>query len=424
MLRRCTVFMIILSIISFMLAGCTDSSEVDDNVYVVAIGLDKGVNNKVVVTVQYPTYRKSKGGAGGGGGDTGQGSSNLHSVEAPSLLEAIDLLNMAVSRRIQLTHTKVLVISEEFAREGMGAFLAPLARFRGARRTMFVVVTRGSALEFIQENKTFIGESITKTIELMLAQSKNTGFFPMMNFHYFYRDIISTYGNAIAAYAGVNKRQEIETGGGKKKSPLVTHGDLKPGEMPRIGIAKREYVGTALFNGDKMVGSLNPYETRYMLMLRGLFQKGIMTIEDRRSPGNGIIVSIRNGRRPKITGRFDNGRPVIDLDLNIEADIGSIHSRINYESTKLIEDLNNQLEVAIKKGVEETIEKTKKEYRTDVFLFGKKLAGYFPTIQEWQKYDWLSHFPDTKVNVKVEVNVRRTGLNIDSSPIIEGPQPE
>lgn len=405
--------------LSLIISGCRDSSEVDDNVYAVSIGLDIGINNKVIVTVQYPVYIKGSGGENGVESGVG-GNSNVHSVEAPAILEAIDLMNMAISRRVQLTHTKMLVISEDLAKQGIGAFLAPLARYRGSRRTMFIVVTKGKAIDFIYENQTNIGESITKSMELMMAQSKHTGFFPMENFHYFYRDILSNYSNAIAIYAGVNKHQELNVGGGEANPSIVTQSDIKPGEMPRLGTAKREFVGTAIFNGDKLVGSLNPYETRYMLIITNKFKKGIMTIEDKNSPGNGIIFSIRNGRATKVRGRLVNGKPVIDVDVNIEADINAIHSRINYESLKLIENLNKQLKEELQTGIEKTIEKTKNEYKSDIFGFGKAFAGYFPTIQEWEKFDWLSHYPDAKVNVNVTVNIRRTGTNIDSSPIQKG----
>jgi Ger(x)C family germination protein len=409
--------MIIFIISTSLLTGCRDASEVDDNIYVVAIGLDKGVNNKIVLTVQYPSYKVSKGAQEG---ETGAAGSNVHSIEAPTVLEGIDLLNMAISRRISFIHNKILVISEDLAREGVGDYLAPFTRFRGSRRTMFVVVCKGSALEFIKENKGAIGTSITKTTELLISQYKNTGFFPNVNFHDFYKNMLSPYGEATAIYAGVNKTKELKVNPGDERSPLVTQQDLKAGELPRVGTTKRELVGTALFHGDKMVGTFNPYETRYMLMLTGKFQKGFLTLEDEKYPEKGIVVSLRYGRPVQIKGRFDDDKPVIDINLNIEADINAIQSRINYEDIKLIGDLNKQLEKEIKNGVTKMIGKTQKEYKSDVFEFGKKFAGYFSTIDEWEKYKWLSKYPEAKVNVDVEVNVRRTGHIIYSSPILDG----
>lgn len=419
MYKRISGMLSVIIICSLILSGCADASEVDDNIYVVAIGLDKGVHNKVIVTIQYPTYKSGKGGGKSSSG--GLVDSSINSIEAPSLLEAIDLMNMSISRRVSLLHTKLLVVSEDFAKDGVGAFLSPLTKFRGARITMSVVVTRGKAMDFIKENKTSIGESITKSIELMVSQSKNTGFFPIINLNEFYRDVTSKYGNASAIYAGINKLNELSAEGAMDKPPLRTQKSFKPGELPRTGLVKREFVGTALFNGDKMVGSFDPYETRYMLMIKNKFNSGIMTIEDKMSPGNGVILSLRRGRNTKVKGYFKNGVPVIDIKLNIEADISAIHSRINYESLKLVEKLNSQLEEEIKKGAEKTIRKAQKEYKTDVFGFGKKFAGYFPTIEDWEKYNWLSHYPDAEVNVNVEVNVRRTGLTINSTPIEEGP---
>lgn len=52
MLKRYCIITIILILLGLILTGCVDSSEVDDNVYAVTIGLDKGVNNKAVVTIQ------------------------------------------------------------------------------------------------------------------------------------------------------------------------------------------------------------------------------------------------------------------------------------------------------------------------------------------------------------------------------------
>jgi spore germination protein KC len=416
MYKRWVSVMIFFILLSSILTGCRDASEVDDNVYAVAIGIDKGVNNKVVLTILYPSYRGAKGGESG---DSTVRGSNVHSIEAPSVLEGIDLLNMAISRRVSFLHGKMLVISEDLAREGIGDFLSPIAKFRGTRRTLFVVVCKGSALEFIKANRiSAIGGSVTKTIELMLEQSKNTGFFPNTSYHEFYKNILSPYGEASAIYAGVNDTEELDVNLGKREAPLVTQRDFKPGELPRVGTGKREFVGTALFKGDKMVGSFNPYETRYMLMLTNKFEKGFMTIEDEKAPGKAVVLNIRYGRPVQIKGHFDDGKPVIDIALNIEADINSIQSRINYEDLKKVEELNKQLKEEIKEGVEKIIEKTKNEYKTDVFEFGKKFAGYFPTIDEWEKYNWRSHYSEARVNVEVEVNVRRTGHTIDSSPIL------
>jgi spore germination protein KC len=424
-------------IICFMLlpillfTGCTaDSKEIDDQVYTLVIGADKAVSNKVRVTVQFPTYKSGGGegsgstqkkGSGGGEGnkeETGEVSGTIvETVEAPTLLEAIDLLNTSTSRRISLVQTKEIIFSEELAKEGIGRYLEPIARFRETRRTMQIVVCRGNAEDFIKESKTLIGDSLAKAMELILAESGNTGFFPHVTFHDFYAGMLNPYTMAYAAYAGLNDFSKLQPLGREEKSPLNTEYDELPGEIPRKGDLKREFFGTAVFDGKKMVGSLSASETRYFLMVKGDFKRGIISIADKENSDLAIPLDVRLGRKPKIKAHFENGVPVIDLKLVIESDLGAIQSRENYEKLSKINDLNRQIETYIRNGVVRTIEKTQKEWGTDIFGFGGYVARSFSTVPEFEKYNWLAHYRDAKINVDVSVNVRRTGLMMSSSPI-------
>ena len=329
------------------------------------------------------------------------------------------MYGMAISRRVSLMHTKMIVFSEDFAKEGVGSYLAPITRFRETRRTMHVAVVKGKAEDFIKEDMTNIGESLAKSIELITTQSKNTAFFPEARFNNFYRGILSPYESAIAIYGGVNNFDKLPNSSQKGSSPLVIDNGYLPGDVPREGVTKREFAGTAVFNGDKMVGNLDSVETRYYLLVMGKYKRGIMTINDKEKPSSAIAVDIRLGRNPQIKSHFENGKPVIDVKLKIEGDIQSIQSRIDYEKLSKLNDLNNQIKEHLQNGIQKLIEKTQKEFKADIFGFGHKVVDHFSTIQEWQKYNWLSHYPEAKVNLDVEVNVRRTGLMIYSAPITD-----
>lgn len=425
MKNRCMALIILLLIFSnFFLTGCKDISEVDDSVYPICIGIDKGSKNKLILTIQYPTYKSSAPSSGSSGGGAGAASgsqtsdTNIHTMECPSLLEGISMMNMAISRKLSLSHGKMLVISEELAREGIQQYLASLEKYREARPSMFLVISRGKAVDFIKENKSNIGQSITKATEMMIQQSKNTGFFPEVTFNDFLLNMISPYQEPIAIYAGVNNFDKLSIDHPSDSPQLVLEPKLKPGDLPRIGVAKRELVGTAVFKGDKMVGSLSPFETQYYLMLTGKFNTGVITIEDKKKPNSGIGFFVRLGRPTKIKAKFISGKPVIDAKINIEADISSIQSRYEYETPSLIGSLNVEMEKHISESIKQLIKKTQKEYKTDIFGFGGKVAGHFSTIQEWEKYNWLAHYTDSTVNVDVIVNVRRTGRTIGSPPLM------
>lgn len=435
-MKRLSVIIAFIFLSCLFLTGCTkDSREIDDQVYSLVIGCDKGICNKMRITVQFPVYKTANNNNSGNdknsnsssNGVSNNGNTLFETVEAPSILEGINLLGSVTTRRISLVHTKTIIFSEAVAKEGIQDYLAPIARFREIRRTMQVVICRGSAEEFIKNNNTLIGESTAKAMELAATQSNYSGYFPERSFQDFYSGVISPYKQSYAVYSGLNefkKLQPLDKSGSLPldsdeifSSMLKTQYNRPPGEMPRKGNRKIEFIGVAIFNGSKMVGTLNAYETRYLLMVTGKFQRGFFTLEDEQSKNEVIVVDLRLGRRPKISAHFEDGIPIIDVKLNIEADIGSIQSRIGYEKLSKLDELNQSIGSIVQRGVSDVIRKTQQEYNTDIFGFGKKVARNFFSVTEFEEYNWLKHYKDAKINVEVEANVRRTGIMSNSAPV-------
>ncbi len=324
-MRKLTFLRIfLLTAFLILLTGCYDSREVDDEIYVISIGLDKGTTNKVRLTIQYPTYMDDTGGSGGQQGEMGgmespkkQGKSNIHTIECSTILEGIDMLGMAISRRVSLMHAKMVVFSEEFAREGIGSYLAPVTRYRETRTSMAVVVVRGTAEDFIKEVRTNIGGTISKAVEFMFLQARYNNYFPYVHFKDLYRNMVSSYQQPVAIYGGVNNFDNIPDQA-VEEPPLVVKKGFLPGQLPRRGVAKREFTGVAVFSGDKMVGVLDSYETTYYLMLTGRFPTGAVTFEDPNAPGTAIVLDLRNGRKPRIKARIQDGKPIIDINVKLE----------------------------------------------------------------------------------------------------------
>lgn len=425
-MKKAKLFLLVF-IIPVVLASCTtDSKEIDDQVYALVIGCDKANENKIRLTIQFPIYKGSGSGSQqGGGGSGGQddeengviGNTVVETVEAPSVLDAINLMNTATSRKISFVHTKAIILSEDIAREGVMRYLQPIARFRETRRIMQVMVCRGTAQEFIRENKTQVGESVAKAMEQAIDQSDNTGFFPRSPYHEFYSKVISPYVQPYSIYAGINDYTHLKPLAKDASSPLKVKNESLPGELPRKGDRRIELLGAAVFDGDKMVGRLTAYETRYLMILNNTFKNGILVIEDRNADDLVIPLDIRLGRKTIVKAHFRGNTPVIDIKINIEADLGAIQSQYPYEQSENIDKLNDQIEDTIKKGVEDTIKKAQTEWNSDIFGFGKKVARNFTTITNFLNYNWLNHFKNAEINVEVTSNVRRTGLMMESSKV-------
>lgn len=421
--RIITLTLAITILFPLLFTGCYDSVEIDDEVYAIAVGIDKGTGQNLKVTVQYPTYKGGeKSGGGGGGGseskENGQVDSTIVStIEAPSILESINMLNTSLGRRISLMHAKLLVLSEEISKIGVSRYVAPFTRYRETRRTMRMVVSKSSAEELLMNMKSLIGESSPKAIELLFEQYKSNGLFPNASLREFYKDMTMSYEQPFAISANLNELKGTgqfsqSVNSGTKDSP-----DLTAGALSRKGGSKVELIGTDLFKGDKLTGILDGYETRFFLMVQGEFKRANLTLNDINSPGNILVFDVRQGRQPKISVNFNGNKPVLGVELNIEADIVSIQSRIDYEKATAIGGLEVQLKTYLTDGVTRMIKKTQ-QFESDAIGFGRKAAHHFATVSEWENYKWLSKYKDADVNVNVKVNIRRSGLIYEAAPII------
>ena len=333
MLKKTIVLLLILTISATLITGCYDAKEIDDEVYAISVGVDKGISNKVRLTIQFPIYKsgsdsESKKGSTGAEIKNVQSGSVVHTIEAPTMLEGMDMFSMAISRRVSLMHAKWIIFSEDYAKEGIEGYMAGLERFKETRTSMSILITRGTAEDFIKEYQSSIGESLSKSIELLLAQSNSTGFFPKVKFLDFYTSMLSPYKCPIALYGGVNNF-EPKTSIINDASEIVSRKGLLPGELPRTGIAKRELAGLAVFQGGKMVGYMDAYETAAYLMIIGEFNRGKISLPDKYSTKDAIVFDVNRSRNTKVVAHFKDGKPVIDLDIKLEAEPSNIEATAN-----------------------------------------------------------------------------------------------
>ncbi len=70
-LRRIVCLILIAAYLCALLTGCYDAQEVTEWAYVYSIGMEKGMTDKLRMTVQIPSMRGGQGGdqSGGGGGE-------------------------------------------------------------------------------------------------------------------------------------------------------------------------------------------------------------------------------------------------------------------------------------------------------------------------------------------------------------------
>jgi spore germination protein KC len=413
--RKCRVILSVLlcTMLSTFFTGCFDAREVSFYAYVLSIGLDRGITDDLRMTIQIPNV---KGSQNSGGNSQGQGEITTMTIDCPTFYSGVNMMNTFLSRQLNYTHTEFMVFSESLAKEGIDKYLTAFNRGRQIRRQINVIIARGTASEFLKENTLVIGSSLPKKQQDLMDQSYENGLFSNVLYGDMINEVKTTYGQSIATLAAVNKLKDMNGIDGSGDVPYKSTGDYYAGELTRSGGSKDELLGTAVFDGGRMVGELNGDETRALLMIRNEFKKGYFSIQDPKKPELVISLNINKEKNTETKVNIEKDKPVIDVKVYLEGDILSVQSTIDYESKDLKLLLENDFKKQMKDQIDKTIKKCQ-DLNSEVFKFGRVAAMHFLTIQEWEKYDWLSKFKQARVNTEVEFKISRTGTMIKSAEI-------
>lgn len=403
----------VLLLLSFLCCGCFGGFEPDQVAYVAAIGIDKadqkGMYNfsyQFDVTKAFGTDSK----------DTGDKPVGLITIQAPSLAEARNLLNSLVSFKVTLTHIKALIVSDEVAREGIGKVFGPINRFREYRGSMYVMVVKDNARQFLEKFKPLLKVSPSKYYELIMTTQEASGYYLDTSLHQLNKRMKSNSAQPYAALIGVNTvKLDSEPSTGKTNGSKVF--GYEAGKIPQTGDNLLEFAGTAVFKGDKMVGVLSTTETRILSFLLGHPSHGYMVVEDPLDKKESLNLQIRLGSKPDIKAVMQDGIPTFKIKLEIEGEITAITSGINYEQKEYLSLLESQVSQILYEDVVNLIKKTQM-LESDVVGFGFYLRPNFKLNKDFAEYQWNQHYSEAVFEVEVKVKLRRTGLMIKSAPIL------
>jgi spore germination protein KC len=387
---------------TLLLNGCWDWKEIETLGLVQALGFDlKPNSDDLTITTMIAIPPKL---TPASGGSDESPSVLIISMDAPSIYEAFNRINTTVNREITLIQNQVLLIGEEMAKQGVQRWIDNLIRFREMRRTLFIYICKGRAADIMQV-KPKLELNPAEYLATLLELSNKTGMFPETRLHDFmgrYETYSQqNYAPLIAKY----KRQSETTGetvppeGGQGESPDPAKDQP---EDTRI-------IGTAVFRNDKLVGELDIYESQALQMLTGKFREALLTIADPHKEGNRIIFRLITARTPVI--KYQKREvDCFKVNLSLEAELISIQSGINYTTPHNEKILSQKIAQLLKRRIERVIAKTQKEFRSDIFGFGVKVRNSMLTSTQWEKYRWPDKYPDSKIDVKVTVRIRRTGV--------------
>lgn len=192
-LYKYIVVLIITTLFYGTFVGAHSVQSVDDLAYAVAIGFDVGENDRIKVTFQF-TMPNS----------TGEGSSGqlapiiIDNSEAACIESAVNLMNTFVSKEINLSHCKVIVFSEEFAKQGLSKEIYSLMNKVQVRPDSNIIISTSTAEEYIKSVKPTLENLVAKFYEILPRSSEYTGFTADIKLGDFFNKLESESEEAVA----------------------------------------------------------------------------------------------------------------------------------------------------------------------------------------------------------------------------------
>lgn len=364
-----------------LLTGCWDRRELEERTSVLAIAVDmvEGQEELYRLTVQIPIPIKIAGSSGQGGGGNAD-AVKIMSVTGRTILDANNNLQIRLNQKLFLGHTRVLAVSEEVARKGIGDIMDSFRREPQIRRLMWPIVVKGEAATLLK-------------IKPQLAQVP-VGFL---------MDLIEN-GAKMGTIPDQTLGDYFNQTSNKTMEPFLNYVQASATEV--------RWRGVAVFRGHKMVGTLNEVQSWSFLQLRNEERGGDVVIP---LPGtdNGYVTFRPHfvKTRLDLKGRNNKGALAAMFSCELQGDIVEVTANTNMSPEVFIQKMQSLIKKEMEERAKKLFHQLQKEYNSDILKLGLALRAHHYR-DYWEKHDWKKDFKNFPIGVDYTIKIRRLGLEM------------
>lgn len=363
-------------------------AEVDEFAIVTAIGLDRGENDAVdlsLLTFMPVAEQNFK--------------ENYKVVKASgkSVLEAMDYAGLYLGREIGLNHVKMVVINEDYFTENASVEMDYLVRDKSLALSTSIICTDAKASEFLDAVQKMDSSSSIKVDDIITFNNKYI-YSTESTFESFYKGLYSKTKSSLVSFISLvdsadegltadssggqsqNGSQGGQSSGGSGQSQNSSQG----GGGGSQGGALINDGKSILCKNAQMVASLSNNDMKNINLASGAFKKGTIVIEnfsDDVFKNARLTFDIQNiSVRRKV--QFKNGQPIVNLSLKLyvkllEAKEEDLEIKENIDikniSKKAIDALTEKVKSSIADGIN-----LLREYRCDILKIYTLLNNSHP----------------------------------------------
>jgi hypothetical protein len=202
-------------------------------------------------------------------------------------------------------------------------------------------------------------------------------------------------------------------------------GVAPPAPGREAGTPNRNFVlkGSAIFVGDRLVGLLNPRETRALMLLRGQSVVGILTTPIPERLGGGQVFSTEVHRSSASRSVvWQQNQAAVAIHIELDTVLQSIPPPVEMRSPTTLLLLERSLDQDTSRRLGETLEQIRAQ-GADPFGFGLLIRNANPAA--WQRLAprWREALRKLPVSIDVQSRIRSTGRTNRSQTTQGGDDP-
>lgn len=341
---------IILLFSTLALTSCNQSKEIDNMVYVLAIGVDRIDEDINSYTFQFAVpLNIGEGIKSGSGKENSDNPLYCISQEANSVYSAIDKVNEIISKEITLSHLKLILFSADRAKNGLSPFKENLLKDKNILPSVYTAVSLVSAKDCLN--------NISSPLELNPAK---------------YYDLI--FDNDYSSFSETAYVKDFW-----EKEDLT---------MPIIDFENEQpcALGVAMFKDLTLIDTLSYQEVCYLKMLRGTLNSVSLDFKN-----YNFTAKVKQKKLPAFT--FNKNTLLTEYTIYISREIIPSGDKITANTKELV---NKKIE----NHINLIFEKTQKN-NCDILNIADKLKLQFIDLNSYNSF--IKDLDLRKITFKAEI---------------------
>lgn len=378
------LFLLLIVTMPLGLCSCWDKVELDELAIVLGVGIDKAESaDDIDLTIQIEkssgTNSSSSSSSGSSGGEN---SKFINLTESgTNVSTTMDEFSHMISREIYLSHNQLIVFGNDLAKEGIRDQMDYFLRNYQGRLTVNVCIAKGKAGDIFDVSSDLDQIPAVKVSDLI--GNKNASLEVVdLNVADLMTDLSSSSKSMVAPYLEIVNEEGEE----------------------HLGVS-----GCAVFKGDKVVGELDPTETRGYLWVQNEVTNGKFIVDILDQQATLSVVKAESKVDPVIN---KDGSVSVKITAKEEGILESQTGSVALNTQNHIKLLQKAAAKAIKSEIQQTLNKSM-QLGTDIYGFGDMLKQKYPHKWKSLEENWDDLYQNIDVQIEVTAEVRGDGRLIN-----------